>query len=195
MILLDGGRCELKRIEMQRGQHDQVARPLFEHLVEIPDFEMAPHADQQRALAHTSPRSHPRGDTEPTLAVHLRGRNEPELAPEQRIARSAFPRPVAARFRQGAMLLGDAAAIVDQQARILGVKADEQVFARLPCLYRNAEMFGKNQFATRAYRRNSTSHEEFVHDLYTLNNDAMPTTRSAQVSRETDELAPPTDGG
>ena len=59
MILLDGGRCQSERIEMQRGQYDQVARPLFEHLIQVPDFEMTAHADQQRALTHTPPRPHP----------------------------------------------------------------------------------------------------------------------------------------
>ena len=41
MILLDD-----RRIEMQRGQHNQIARSVFEHLIHIPDFEMTAHADQ-----------------------------------------------------------------------------------------------------------------------------------------------------
>lgn len=76
MILLDGGRFEIEAIEMQRGQHDQVARPLFEHLIEIPDLEMTAHADQQSALAHTPPRPHPRRDAQSPLAVHLCGGDE-----------------------------------------------------------------------------------------------------------------------
>lgn len=54
MILLDD-----RSIEMQCSEHDQITRPLFEHLIEIPDFEMAAHADQQRALGDTAPRPHP----------------------------------------------------------------------------------------------------------------------------------------
>lgn len=75
------------------------------------------------------------------------------------------------------MLVGNAAAIVDQHAGIVGVKTDEQILARLSCLYRNAEMLGKDQFATRADRRNRTSHKEFVHDRYTLNNDEVSTSQ------------------
>ncbi|MES2422025.1 MAG: hypothetical protein V4595_12135 [Pseudomonadota bacterium] len=166
---------------MQRSQHDQVARPLFEHLIEVPDFEMAAHADQQRALAHTPPRAHPRGDAEPALAIHLRGRNEAQAPPQQRVARPAVPRTLAAKLRQRAMLVGDATTIVDQHARIIGVETDEQVLARLSCLYRNAEMLGKDQFATRADRRNRTSHEEFVHDRYTLNNDEVSTSQCFRI--------------
>ncbi|WP_132895336.1 hypothetical protein [Sphingomonas sp. PP-CC-3A-396] len=47
MVLLDD-----RRVEMQRGEDDQIPRPLFEYLIEIPDFEMTAHADQQRALLH-----------------------------------------------------------------------------------------------------------------------------------------------
>ncbi len=159
MILLDGERIELERIEVERGQHDQIARPLFEHLIEVPDFEMTAHADEQRSLAHTAPRPHPRCDAEPPLAVHLCGCDETEASPQQRVARAAIPRPFAAERRQRAMLVGNTATIIDQHARIVGVKTDEQVLARLSCLYRNAEMLGKDQFATRADRRNRTSHE------------------------------------
>ncbi len=82
MILLDGKRVqiervEIERVEMQRGQHDQVAGALFEYLIQVPDFEVTAHADQQRALAHPAPRSHPGGNTQPPPAVHLRGRDEP----------------------------------------------------------------------------------------------------------------------
>ena len=41
MVLLDD-----RRVEMQRGEDDQIPRPLFEYLIEIPDFEMTAHADQ-----------------------------------------------------------------------------------------------------------------------------------------------------
>lgn len=177
MILLDGGRCQSERIEMQRGQYDQVARPLFEHLIQVPDFEMTAHADQQRALTHTPPRPHPRRDAQSPLAVHLRRRDEAEAPPQQRVARPAVPRLRTAKLGQSTMLVGNAAAIVDQHAGIVGVKTDEQILARLSCLYRNAEMLGKDQFATRADRRNSTSHEEFVHDRYTLNNDEVSTSQ------------------
>lgn len=177
MILLDGGRFAIERIEMQRGQHDQVPRPLFKHLIEVPDFEMTAHADQQRALAHTPPRPHPRCDAQSPLTVHLCGRDEAKPPPQQRIARPGLPCPLAAELRQRTMLVGHAAAIVDQHAGIIGVKTDEQILARLSCLYRNAEMLGKDQFATRADRRNRTSHEEFVHDRYTLNNDEVSTSQ------------------
>ena len=177
MILLDGRRCQSERIEMQRGQHDQVARPLFEHLIQVPDFEMTAHADQQRALAHAPPRPHPRRDAQSPLAVHLCGRDETEAPPQQRVARPAVPRRRAAKLRQRTMLVGNAATIVDQHAGIVGVKTDEQILARVSCLYRNAEMLGKDQFATRADRRNRTSHEEFVHDRYTLNNDEVSTSQ------------------
>ncbi|WP_258191201.1 hypothetical protein [Sphingomonas sp. PP-CE-3G-477] len=119
MILLDD-RC----IEMQCGQHDQVARPLFEHLIEIPDFEMMPHADQQRALPDAAARAHPRRDRDPPLAVHLRGRDEAEAPSQQRIARTAFP--VRSEF---AVLIDDARAVIDEHAGIVGVKTDEQILA------------------------------------------------------------------
>lgn len=168
---------------MQRGEHDQVARPLFEHGIEIPDFEMAAHADQQRTLARAAACAHPRGDPDPPLAVHLRGRDEPEPPPEQRIACATFPAPF-----EFLMMIDDAQAIIDQHAGIVRVKADEQVFPRTARLYRYAELFGKNEFATRADGRNRTSYEEFFHCACTTNNNR--TTNTIQVRYHDDICAP-----
>ena len=173
MILLDDDRC----IEMQHGEYDQVARPLLEHLVQVPDFEMAAHADQQRALAHPPPRSHPGCDAEPSLAVHLRGRDEPEPPSQQRIALPGVTRALAAelgKLGQRTMMCGNASAIVDQQARIVGMETDEQIIVRLPCLYRDAEMLGKDQFATCTDRRYCTSHKEVFHRRNILNTYEVP---------------------
>ena len=67
------------------------------------------------------------------------------------------------------MMLDDAVSIVDEHARIVGVKTDEQILTGVPRLDRNAEMLGKSQFAPRTDRRHRASHEEFVHDFHTLN--------------------------
>ncbi len=75
------------------------------------------------------------------------------------------------------MPVGNAAAIIDEHAWIVGMKTDEQILARLSCLYGDAEMFGKNQLATRTDRRDRTSHEEFVHDVHTLNNEEVSTSQ------------------
>lgn len=152
---------------MQCGEHDQVARPLFEDLIEVPDFEMAAHADQQRALGDTAPRPHPRCDAESSLAVHLRRCDESEPPPQQRIAGTAVPAPRASR--QLLMMLGDAVTIVDQHARIVGVETDKQILPSLSCLDGDAEVLGKIQFAPRIDRRYRASYEKFVHDRYTLN--------------------------
>ncbi len=153
MVLLDD-----RRVEMQRGEDDQIPRPLFEYLIEIPDFEMTAHADQQRALLHPAAGSHPRRDAEPALAVHLRGRDEAQPPPEHRIARA--PLPVS---RNVAMMIVDARAIIDQQARIFGMETNEQIVPYAPGLDRDAELIGKNQIATCAYRRYRASNEDIVH--------------------------------
>ena len=176
MVLRDDGRFEQRvvwrreplGIEMQRGEHDQVAGALFEHGIEVPDLEMAAHADQQRPLADAAPRPHPRRDPEPPLAVHRCRGDEPEPSAQQRVARAAFP-VVACRVHELLVPIDDIVPIIHQQAWIIGVKPDEQVFACTASLYRYAEMFGKTEFASRADRRDRTSHEEFVHDACILN--------------------------
>lgn len=72
------------------------------------------------------------------------------------------------------MVLDDAATIVDDHARIVGVETDEQIFTGLSCLDRNAEMLGKIQLAPRTDRRYRASYEEFIHDLHTLNTHEAP---------------------
>lgn len=155
MILLDD-RC----IEMQRGKDDQVARPLFEHLVQIPDLEMMAHADQQRALSDTATRAHPRRDRDPAFTVHMCWRDETQSPPQQSIACSAFP--VCSNF---AVMIYYAGTIIDEHAWIIRVKTDEQVFAHATRLYRDAELLGKHQFAARTDRRHRTSYEKLVHML------------------------------
>ncbi len=162
MILLDDG-C----IEMQRGKDDEVARPLFEHLIEIPDFEMAPHAHQQRALANAAPRAHPRCDRDPPLAVHLRRRDETETTSQQRIARSALPAADAGMIRHVAIMFDDAFPIIDEQAGIFGMQADEQIFPRRPRLNSDAEMIGKDQFSFDADRRHRTPDKEAIRHTHT----------------------------
>ncbi len=158
MSLLDD-----RRVEMQRGKHDQVARPLFEDLIEVPHFEMPAHADQQRALADPAPRPHPRCDPQLPLAVHLRRRDEPEPTSQQRIARPPLPVRTNRAFRERSMLLGDAVAIVDEHARILRMQPDEQFVAHGSRLDRNTEMIGECQLAARADRRNRTAYKQVFH--------------------------------
>ncbi len=168
MILLgkrrfDKRRCE--RVEMQCGEDDQVARPLLEHGIEVPDLEMAPHADQQRTLAHAASRAHPRCDPDAALAVHLGRRDEPETPPEQHVARAAFP----AAPLQVPVMIRNALPVIDQHAGIVGMKSDEQIIPRRPRLNGDTEMFRKDQFALGTDRRNRTSHEEIIHCACTIN--------------------------
>ena len=129
---------------MQRGEDDQVARSLFEHQIEIPDFEMAAHADQQRALADAASRPHPGRDPDTPLAVHLRGRDEPQPSSQQRLARLA--RLALPPAEQGVlsivMMHRDAVAVADDHARVIRMKTDEQIVADRARLYRHAEMIG-----------------------------------------------------
>lgn len=202
MILLDGGRSRylvefrvgFQRIEMQCREHDQVARPLFEHRIQVPHLEMAAHADQQRTLADAAPRSHPRRDPEPPLAVHLRGRDEPKPPSQQHIARAACHAAiadavvvVADHARKMPVLVDDIVPIIDQHARIVGVKRNEQVVACAARLYRYAEMLGKKEFASRVDRRDRASHEEIVHDACILATNTVstqsPDPRSCRIAR------------
>ncbi len=126
---------------MQRGKDDQVARPLFEYLIKIPDFEMAAHADQQRTLTDTAARPHPWRDPDTALAVHLRGRDEPQSPPQQHLARLAFP--AAHRDVLGIVMMHrDAIPVADDHARVIRMKTDEQIVADRARLYRHAEMIG-----------------------------------------------------
>jgi hypothetical protein len=126
---------------VQCGEDDQVARPLFEHQIEIPDFEMATHADQQRALADAASRPHPGGDPNPPLAVHLRGRDKPQPSSQQRLTRLALP-PAEQGFLGIVMMHRDAVTVADDHARVIRVKTDEQIVADRARLYRHAEMIG-----------------------------------------------------
>lgn len=126
---------------MQRGEDDQVARPLFEHQIEIPDFEMAAHADQQRALADAASRPHPGRDPNPPLAVHLCGRDEPQSSSQQRLARLALP-PAEQGVLSIMMMHRDAVTVADDHARVIRMKTDEQIVADRARLYRHAEMIG-----------------------------------------------------
>lgn len=150
---------------MQRGEDDEVARPLFEDGIEVPDLEMATHADQQRALAHAPPRPHPRRDAQPPLAVHLRRRDEAQPAPQQHVARTAFP----AVLRQIPVMIRNALPIIDEHAGIVGVKTNEEIVSRSPCLNSDTEMLGQDQFAACADRRHCTSYEEIIHCACTIN--------------------------
>lgn len=126
---------------MQCGEDDQVARPLFEHEIEIPDFEMTAHADQQRALADAASRPHPGRDPNPPLAVHLRGRDEPQPSSQQRLARLALP-PAKQVVLSIVMMHRDTVAVADDHARVIRMKTDEQIVADRARLYRHAEMIG-----------------------------------------------------
>lgn len=108
---------------VERGEHGEVGRALFEHLVEVPDFEMIPHADQQGALGGGAAGAHPRRDRDPPPAVEPSRRDEPERATPCRI--TGLRVVVRALRTVDAVALDDAGTIVDDHARCLVVQPDE----------------------------------------------------------------------
>lgn len=105
---------------MQCRQDDQVARPLLKYGVEVPDLEMMSHADQQRALTDSAARPHPGCDRDPPLAVHLRWCDETQPAAKKHVAGAAV-RSIDRQIGQCAVMVGDAVAIIDQHARVIGM--------------------------------------------------------------------------
>ncbi len=121
-----------RRGHVERGEHGEVGGALFEHLVEVPDLEMIPHADQQGALGGSAAGAHPRRDRDPPPAVEPGRCDEPERATSCRIAGLCVV--VGALRTVEAMTLDDAGPIVDDHARCLVVQSDEQMVVHRPRL-------------------------------------------------------------
>ncbi|MEG3082890.1 hypothetical protein U1707_04490 [Sphingomonas sp. PB2P12] len=162
MTILPGERCT----EVQCGKDDQVARPLFENLVEVPDLEMTAHADQQRALADAASRPHPRRDVDTPLPVHVGRRNETQPSSQQHVARLALP-AVEHDALGFVAVNGDAVASADDHAGMIGMKTDEQFVADSSRLYRDTEMVWQGEFALGVDRRNRTANEKIGHGTHT----------------------------
>lgn len=122
---------------MERGEHRQVGRALFEHLVEVPDLEMIAHADQQGTLGHGTAGAQPRCDRDPPPAVEPGRRDEPERTAPCRVA--GLRVVVRALRTVDAMTLDDAGTIVDDHARRLVMRPDEQMVVHRPRLDRDTE--------------------------------------------------------
>ena len=152
---------------MQCGKDDQVAWPLFENLIEIPDLEMTAHADQQRALADAASRPHPRRDADTPLPIHLGRCDETEPSSQQHFAR--FPLPAVEHAALGFVAMhGDPVAVADDHAGMIGMKTDEQVVADGARLYRDTKMVWQGEFALGVDGRDRTADENISHATHTV---------------------------
>lgn len=146
---------------MKRGEHGEIAGPVFKDVIEVPDLEMVAHADEQRALRDPAARAHPRCDRDAALAVQSSRRDESEGAALGRLAGLRVVVGLAGALAP--VPFGDASAVVHDHALRFVVQADEQMIVGRARLDGDAERVVKLQISTHADTGQSTADEEIVH--------------------------------
>jgi hypothetical protein len=151
---------------VKRREHRQVGGAVFEHLVEVPDFEMIAHADQQRALGDRAARVQPWRDRDTAAAVEPGRRDEPEGAPPRRIVRARVV--VGALRTLAAMPRDDTGAVVHDHAGCLVVQSDEQMVVHRPRLNGDAECVVQRKVAANANTRQRAADKEIIHRIMSI---------------------------
>jgi hypothetical protein len=146
---------------MKRCEHGEIRRPVFEGVIEVPDFEMVAHADEQGPLGDATPLAHPRRDRDAAPAIEPGRRHEPEGAAARRLVRANIV--LALPFAVAAVAGSDAGAVVHDHAPGLVVKPDEEMVVRCPRLDRDAERIVQRHVAARTNARQRTADEEIIH--------------------------------
>jgi hypothetical protein len=122
---------------VKRGEHGEIGRPVFEHVIKYPDLEMVAHPDEQSALRDAAPRAHPRRDRYAALTVEFRRRDEAEGAALGGVV--CLGVVIALPFAVAPVAFGDANTVVNDHARRLVMQPDEKMIVGGARLDRDAE--------------------------------------------------------
>lgn len=163
---------------MKRGEHGEIGGPVFEHVIEVPDFEMVAHADKQCALRDTALRAHPRRNRNAALAIEPCRRHEAVGAAACGLVRLDIVAALA--FALAPVAFGDACTVIHDHAGRFVMQPYEEVIvcrARLDC---DAEGIVKRHVTANADTRQRAADKEIVHNFLSIeSNDDAPKAASS----------------